>query len=110
MSFIPVKLGTSDPASSKANHSDSLHFAPASRTILLSQSSKVVNRGAHGNGFDFGDVTDDLEGLHEMPLRIRSFALGNRVFLCNGDDNLALVPQAFRSVHMPMAMNPVPAK
>ena len=92
MRLIPVKLGTPDPASSKANHSDSLHFAPASWTILLSQSSKVMNRGAHGDGFDFRDVTDDLEGLHEMPLRIRSFALGNRVFLCNADDNLAIVP------------------
>jgi hypothetical protein len=37
-----------------------------------------MNRGADGNGFDFRDVTDDLEGLHEMPLKIRSFALKSR--------------------------------
>ena len=28
-----------------------------------------MNRGADGDGFDFRDVTDDLEGLNEMPLK-----------------------------------------
>jgi len=96
MCLVPVNLGASNVSCSKTNHSGSLYFAPPPTAVYFTKPPQVSDSGADGNCFNVGDITDDLEGVRAIPSGIRS------LLLCRCD--------AYTSVQMPMAINPIPAR
>jgi hypothetical protein len=61
-----MQFSPTDGAVSQSDHCDSFKFAPATWAVLLSQACRVADGSADCDGFDFGDLADDLERLLKL--------------------------------------------
>jgi hypothetical protein len=80
-----MQFSPTDDAVSQPDHCDSFKFAPATRAVLLSEACRVADGFADCDGFDFGDLTDDLKRLLKVLLHHDRCEAGKLSLVTCGD-------------------------
>jgi hypothetical protein len=98
MSFVPMYLGSSSSAIWQSNLREAFAFSPTPAAIELAEAADFTDGGASGEGFDVGDISDDLEMHSPGFQRTHAVTLPYNALLSGARDT-ARIPTPLQTNH-----------
>lgn len=74
MRLVPMEFSEADVPARQTDSSDSLHLSPSASAVTPSQTLEISNASTRRDGFDNGDIADDLD-IHAEIVPFRAMSL-----------------------------------